>query len=181
MLESLKPDLKKAEEHFHNELNKLQVGRAHPALVEGIIILAYGSPQPLRNVAGVTIIDSQTISIQPWDKSLIRDISKGITDAALRLNPQDNGESVLIRVPTLTEERRRDLVKVAGKMSEEAKIAIRNIRQEYMKKIDIAEKAKEISEDAVKSKKADLQKDIDASIGQIEQLLKNKEEDIMKI
>ena len=168
MLENLKPDLKKAEEHFHNELAKLQVGRAHPALVEGITVLAYGSPQPLRNVASVTIMDAQTISIQPWDRSILRDISKGISDANLGLNPQDNGESILIKVPTLTEERRRDLVKMAGKMAEEAKIAIRNIRQDYMKKIDAAEKAKEISEDVVKDKKSELQKEIDATIATIE-------------
>jgi len=175
------PDLKKAEEHLHNELAKLQVGRAHPALVEGIMVMAYGSPQPLRNVASVTIMDAQTISIQPWDRSVLRDISKGITDASLGLNPQDNGESIMIKVPTLTEERRRDLVKMASKMTEEAKIAVRNIRQDYMKKIDNAEKAKEISEDIAKGKKADLQKDIDASIKALEEMFDHKEADIMKV
>lgn len=181
MLENLKGDLKKAEEHLHNELAKLQVGRAHPALVEGIMVMAYGSPQPLRNVASVTIMDAQTISIQPWDRGVLRDISKGISDANLGLNPQDNGESVMIKVPTLTEERRRDLVKMAGKMTEDAKIAVRNIRQDYMKKIDNAEKAKEISEDISKSKKAELQKDIDVSIKAIEEMFDHKEKDIMKI
>lgn len=181
MLENLKQDLKKAEEHLHNELAKLQVGRAHPALVEGIMIMAYGSPQPLRNVASVTIMDAQTISIQPWDRSVLRDISKGITDASLGLNPQDNGESVMIKVPTLTEERRRDLVKMAGKMMEDAKIAVRNIRQDYMKKIDTAEKAKEISEDISKAKKAELQKEIDASTKIVEGMFDHKEADIMKI
>ena len=83
MLENLKSDLKKAEEHLHNELAKLQVGRAHPALVEGIMVMAYGSLQPLRNVAGVTIMDAQTISIQPWDRSVLRDISRSITEANL--------------------------------------------------------------------------------------------------
>lgn len=181
MLENLKWDLKKAEEHLHNELAKLQVGRAHPALVEGIIVMAYGAPQPLRNVASVTIMDAQTISIQPWDRGVLRDISKGISEANLGLNPQDNGESVMIKVPSLTEDRRRDLVKMAGKMAEDAKIAVRNIRQDYMKKIDTAEKAKEISEDISKAKKAELQKDIDTSIKTMEDMFDHKEADIMKL
>lgn len=181
MLENLKPDLKKAEEHLHDELAKLQVGRAHPALVEGIMVMAYGSPQPLRNVASVTIMDAQTISIQPWDRSVLRDIAKGITDASLGLNPQDNGESIMIKVPTLTEERRRDFAKMAGKMAEEAKIAVRNIRQDYMKKIDNAEKAKELSEDIAKAKKTELQKEIDATMDVLEKMLEHKEADIMKV
>ena len=120
--------------------------------------MAYGSSQALRNVAAVSTLDAQTISITPWDKSVIRDIEKGITDANLGLNPTNNGESILINIPTLTEERRRDLVKVSGRMTEEAKVSIRTVRQDYKKKIDAAKAAKTISEDEAKGYEADLQK-----------------------
>lgn len=134
MLPDLTEDLKKAESHLSNEFAKLQVGRANPAVVEGITVSAYGSYQPLKNIASVSVMDPQTLSILPWDKSLIRDIDKAITDANLGLNPQNNGESILIKIPTLTEERRKDLVKIAKKLAEEGKIAIRNIRADSMKK-----------------------------------------------
>lgn len=181
MLTNIKNDLKKAEEHLHNEFNKLQVWRANPNLIEWVHIMAYGSLQPLKNVASVSVMDSQTLSIQPWDKSLIRDIDKWITDAWLWLNPQNNGETILIKIPTLTEERRRDLVKFAKKLAEDGKIAIRNIRQDYMKKIKNAEANKEISEDIVKQNEKELQKYIDEEVEKVENMLKHKEEEIMKV
>lgn len=104
----------------------------------------YGGVQPLKNIASVSIMDSQTISIQPWDRSLIRDIDRAITEANLGLNPQNNGESILIKIPTLTEERRKDLVKLAKKLAEDGKVAVRNIRADVMKKIKMAEAGKEI-------------------------------------
>jgi ribosome recycling factor len=112
--------------------------------------MAYGSSQPLKNVAAVSTLDAQIISIQPWDKSLMRDIEKGITDANLGLNPNNNGESILINIPPLTEERRRDLVKLSSRMTEEAKVSLRNIRQEYKKKLDQAKADKSTSEDILK-------------------------------
>lgn len=181
MLTNLKSDLSKAFEHLKNEFAKLQVGRANPALVEWIPVSAYGSLQPLKNSASVSVIDSQTLSIQPWDKSLLREIAKAITDAWLGLNPQDNGESIMLKIPTLTEERRRDLVKVSKKIAEEGKITIRNIRQDYLKHIKTAETAKTISEDVAKGFEADLQKEIDAYTKQVEDLAKHKEEEIMKV
>lgn len=181
MLTNLKNDLKKAEEHLHNEFNKLQVGRANPAIIEWVLVSAYWSFQPLKNCANVSVMDSQTLSIQPWDKSLIRDIDKAITDAGLGLNPQNNGETIMIKIPLLTEERRRDLVKIAKKLSEDGKIAIRNIRQDYLKKVKNAETAKEISEDISKWYEKDLQKAIDEEITKVDAMLKHKEEDIMKV
>lgn len=181
MLTSLKWDLVRAWEHLHNEFAKLQVGRAHPGLVEWITIVAYWSPWPLKNFASVSVIDSQTLSIQPWDRSLIRDIDKWITDAWLWLNPQNNWETILIKVPLLTEERRRDLVKYAKKLAEDGKIAIRNIRQDYLKKIKAAETTKTISEDISKWYEKDLQKAIDDEVDTIEKMLKHKEEEIMKV
>lgn len=181
MLTNLKHDLQKAEEHLHNEFAKLQVWRANPSLIEGIHINAYGWIQPLKNVASVSVMDSQTLSIQPWDKTLIRDIDKWITEAWLGLNPQNNWETIMIKIPLLTEERRRDLVKFAKKLSEDGKIAIRNIRQDYLKKIKAAETAKEVWEDILKWYEKDLQKAIDDEIAKVDTMLKHKEEEIMKI
>ncbi len=179
MLHTVSSDLEKAEQHLHDEFAKLQVGRANPAIVESITVMAYGSVQPLRNVASVSTLDAQTISIQPWDRSVLRDISKAINDANIGLNPQDNGESVLIRIPALTEERRRDLVKIAKKLAEDWKVGVRNIRQDYLKKIKNQDES--VGEDVVKQQEKDLQKYVDEAIVLIEKMLKHKEEEIMKI
>ena len=143
--------------------------------------MAYGSLGPLKNIAAVSIMDAHTIIIQPWDKTLIRDIEKGISDAKIGLNPSNNGETLMIKIPPLTEERRRDLVKIASRLSEEGKVGIRNIRQEFKKKIDTSKSNKEISEDEAKIHEANLQKEIDTCIKQIEEMLKTKETEIMKI
>lgn len=177
-LSTIKTELSKSEEHLRNEFAKLQVGRANPAIVEGVMVSAYGSLQPLRNVASVSVMDAQTLSIQPWDRALIKDIDRAITEANLGLNPQNNGESIMIKIPILTEERRRDLVKIAKKLAEDGKIAVRNIRADFLKKI----KAEDgVSEDTVKSNEAELQKIIDVEVKKIEEMLAHKETDIMKI
>jgi ribosome recycling factor len=181
MLTNIQQELSKAKEHYANELAKLQAWRANPAIVEGVYVMAYGSSQALRNVAAVSTLDAQTISIQPWDKSIIKDIEKGITDASLGLNPNNNGESILIHIPPLTEERRRDLAKISSRMTEEAKVSIRTIRQDYKKKIDTAKNSKTISEDQAKDYESDLQKYIDIAIREVEVLEKKKEEEIMKV
>ncbi len=181
MLTNLQQELHKAKEHFSNELAKLQAWRANPAIVEGVYLMAYGSSQPLRNVAAVSTLDAQTISIQPWDKWVIRDIEKWITDANLGLNPTNNGETILIKIPTLTEERRRDLTKVASRMTEEAKVGVRTVRQDFKKKIDSAKTGKTISEDEAKDYEVELQKAIDSAIKDIDILEKKKHEEIMKV
>jgi ribosome recycling factor len=126
-------------------------------------------------------MDAQTLGIQPWDKTLIKDIDRAITEANLGLNPQNNGESILIKIPTLTEERRRDLVKIARRLAEEGRVAVRNIRADYMKKIKNAETNKEIGEDIAKGYEADLQKQIDTESKRIDEMLQKKEDDIMKV
>ncbi len=181
MLTNLSKDLSKAVLHLKSEFSKLQVGRANPALVEGILIEAYGTSQPLKNIAAVSNLDGQTLTIQPWDKTLIHDIEKGISNANIGLAPTNNGESLLIKVPPLTEERRREITKTAGNMSEEAKISVRNIRAEYKKKVDMAKSEKEISEDEAKNYETQLQKQIDASIKEIDTISWEKEADIMKV
>lgn len=181
MLTNLQQDLQKAISHLQGEFSKLQVGRANPAIVEGVFVVAYGSSQPLKNIASVTNLDAQTLSIQPWDKTLIRDIEKGISDANLGLNPNNNGETIMIKIPPLTEERRREIVKVASRLTEDAKVSIRNVRGEYKKKIDHAKSEKEISEDEAKMHETTLQKAIDNAVKEVDTIFGDKEKDIMKI
>ena len=136
MLENLQQDLLKAINHFQTELSKLQLGRANPSIVEGVFVTAYGSSQPLKNVASVSNMDGQTLVIQPWDKGLLHDIEKGISDAKLGLTPSNNGEILMIKFPPLTEERRKEVVKTASRFCEDAKVSIRNVRGDFKKKID---------------------------------------------
>lgn len=181
MITNLSKDLDKAVSHLKSEFSKLQVGRANPALVEGVLVEAYGTAQPLKNIAAVSNLDGQTLTIQPWDKALIHDIEIGISNANIGLNPTNNGESLLIKIPPLTEERRREITKTAGNMSEDAKISTRNVRAEYKKKIDTAKADKEISEDEAKNLESQLQKQIDATTKEIDELTAEKENDIMTV
>jgi len=181
MLDNLQQELHRATNHLQSELAKLQVGRANPAIVESVLVMAYGSSQPLKNVASVSNLDAQTLTIQPWDKGVLHDIEKGISDANIGLNPTNNGETLTIKIPPLTEERRRDIVKMASRLTEDAKISLRNIRGDLKKKIDQAKTQKEISEDEAKSYENDLQKHIDAAIKEVESIFANKEKDIMKV
>lgn len=181
MLSNLQQELSKATNHMKTELSKLQAWRANPAIVEDVYVMAYGSLWPLKNIAAVSIMDASTIVIQPWDKGVIKDIEKGISDAKIGLNPSNNGETLMIKIPPLTEERRRDLVKIASRLAEEGKVSIRTIRQDFKKKIDTSKSTKEISEDEAKWYETSLQKEIDICIKQIDEMLKAKEAEIMKV
>lgn len=181
MLDSAKTALDKAVAHLDYEYSKLQLGRANPAMVEDVLVESYGSMQPLKNTASVTLMDSQTLSIKPWDKWVIHAIAKAITDSGLGLNPQTMADSVMIKVPPLTEERRKEIAKVAKKMLEDGKISIRNVRADEMKKIKKAEDNKEISEDERKDFEAELQKMIETANKTADDHFKHKEADIMKV
>lgn len=181
MLTKAKEGIKKAELHLEHEFSKLQVWRANPSLVEEVRVDSYGSLQPVQNLATVWVLDSQTISIKPWDKWVIHSIAKAITDAGLGLNPQTMADSILIKVPPLTEERRKEIVKIAKRLTEEAKVSIRNVRADSMKDIKNAEDNKEISEDARKDLESDLQDLVNAANKKCDELLKIKETDLMKV
>ncbi len=181
MLDRSKTGIEKALAHLDAEFGKLQLGRANPALIEDIQVDQYGSMQPIKNVASVSILDPQTLNIKPWDKTAIMPISKAISDSGLGLNPQDMGESIIIKVPPMTEERRRDIAKIAKTLLEDAKIAIRNARSDSHKDIKRAEDDKEISEDQAKDYNDDLQKLIDDANKQADEAYKAKETDIMTV
>lgn len=150
-------------------------------MVEDIRIEAWGSQQPIKNLANIGLLDNFTLTIQPWDKSLLHAIAKAITDENIGLNPQTMADSVLIKVPPMTEEKRRDAQKIAKNMAEDAKIGVRTARAESLRDIQHGEKEKTITEDDVKSYEKDLQKMVDDANKKIEELCKKKEEDIMKI
>lgn len=181
MLSKAQSGIKKAIEHLENEFSKLQAGRANPAMIEDIRVESYGSLTPIKNVASTNILDPQTLMIQPWDKSQIHAIAKAITDAWIGLNPQTMWDWVMIKIPPMTQERRLEITKVAKKMSEEAKVSVRNARQESLKDIKKAKDEKEISQDDEKSYDKELQDIINEANKQIDQKLKKKEEDIMKV
>ncbi|PID87589.1 ribosome recycling factor [Candidatus Gracilibacteria bacterium] len=181
MLSKANSGVQKTLTHLESEFAKLQVGRANPALVEDILVESYGSMQAIKNIASVGVLDSQTLTIKPWDKNVIGAIGKAITAADLGLNPQNMADSIIIKIPALTEERRLELSKVAKKFLEEAKISIRNVRQEIHKDIKRKEDGKEISEDEAKDIQDDLQKIIDEANKKAEELYKSKEVDIMKL
>lgn len=165
-------------EHLKMELGKLQTGRASSSLVEHVFVEMYGSSQPIKNVASISIPDSKTISIQPWDKSAVQAINKAILASNIGLTPRDDGQSVILTMPPLTEERRKELVKVAKKFAEEGKVSIRQLRQTAMDEI---KKDAGASEDMKKGAEKKLQEKVDAANKEIEEIIKKKEQDIMTI
>lgn len=181
MLTDLQSQLTKAIEHLKSEYSKLQAGRAKPELVEDVLVPVYGSSMPVKNVATVSVMDQRTLSIIPFDRTTGADICRGIAGANIGLNPQDRGDSILISLPMMTEENRRNLQKIARDMAEEAKVSVRSIRADFHKNIQKAKTDKTESEDVITGYEEDLQKAIDTTNKVIEELAKMKEEDVMKI
>lgn len=181
MLTDLQPQLTRALEHLKSEYSKLQAGRAKPELVEDIIVPVYGSSMPVKNVASVTVMDQRTLSIIPFDRTTSADICRGIAAANIGLNPQDRGDSILIAIPMMTEENRRNLQKIARDMAEDAKVSVRSIRAEFHKNIQKAKTDKTESEDIIKAYEEDLQEAVDAINKLIDETARNKEEEVMKI
>jgi ribosome recycling factor len=174
-------EMKKVIEHLKTEYSHLQIGRASASLVENVMVEAYGSNQPLKAVAHVSVPDAKTIQIQPWDKGTLQAIERGILMANLGLTPNNDGIVVRINIPQLTEERRRDLTKIVSKLAEDARISVRHARQTVMDSIKGQEKTKEISEDIAKGLEKKLQERVDAMNQEIEVLSKTKESDVMKV
>jgi ribosome recycling factor len=177
IIDSTREAMDNALKHLDKELANIRAGKASPAMLNSVKVNYYGTPTPLNQVANVNTPDGMTISIQPWEKSLIPEIEKGIQIANLGFNPMNNGESVIINVPPLTEERRRDLAKQAKAEAEEAKIGVRNDRKNAMNDI----KKLDISEDMKKNLEIDVQEMTDAHIDKIDAMFEKKEAEIMKV
>ena len=166
--------------HLEAELSKVRAGKASPGMLNGVIVEYYGSMTPLQQVANVNTIDARTIVVQPWEKPLLNDIAKGILNANLGLNPQSNGEQLIISVPPLTEERRRDLVKRAKAECEHAKVGIRSQRKDAMDMIKDM-KNDGLSEDLAKGAEEEVQQITNGFIKRIDDILEIKEKDIMTV
>ncbi len=170
----------KAVEHLLHELTKVRTGKANPATVQEIRVSYYGSAMPINQVANVGLADSRTITIQPWEKAMLGPIEKAIFEANIGLTPINDGDLIRINVPPLTEERRKDLVKQAKHMGEEAKVAIRNIRH---KSLDVIKKAVKdgTPEDIGKKKETQLQEMVNSHVEKVDKLIKVKDDEIMKV
>lgn len=166
--------------HLENELVKIRAGKATPSMLNSVMVDYYGNPTPIQQVANVGTMDARTITVQPWEKSLLNEIAKGIINANLGFAPQNNGESLIISVPPLTEERRRDLVKKAKAEGEHAKVGIRNNRKDALDMVKEL-KADGLSEDLAKDAENQVQTITDSYIKKVDEQIELKEKDIMTI
>ncbi|WP_372707256.1 ribosome recycling factor [Brevundimonas sp.] len=183
-----KPDLKtyrdrmdKAVGALREEFSGLRTGRANAGILEPVQVEAYGSTSPLNAVAAISVPEPRMISVNVWDKTMVVAVEKAIRAAGLGLNPIVDGQTLRIPVPPLTEERRKDLAKLAGKYAEQQKISVRNVRRDANDDLKKAEKASEISQDEQKKMEVEVQKDTDAAIKRIDDTLRAKEVEIMQV
>jgi ribosome recycling factor len=177
----LKAKTEKSLESLRKELGRVRTGRASLALLDGVRVNYYGAPTPLTQVASLSVPDARTIAIQPWDPKVAGEIEKAIQKSDLGLMPLNDGKVVRINIPPLTEERRKELVKVIKRMEEDCKVALRNLRRETNEQIKGAKKDKEISEDDQFKYQDEVQKWIDKSIQKSEEIARAKEKEVLEI
>lgn len=171
----------KSIEALKNDLGKVRTGRAHTGLLDHVQVDYYGSMVPISQVANITLVDSRTIGVQPWEKPMVGKVEKAIRDADLGLNPATQGDVIRVPMPILTEERRRDLIKVVKGEGENAKVAVRNLRRDANNALKDALKKKEIPEDDERRAQDDIQKLTDKAVVEIDKLLAEKEKDLMAV
>ncbi len=181
IIKALKEEIDKSQSHFKSEIATLSVGRATPFLVEDIIVDYYGTPTPVKQISTISVPDARNILIKPWEKNQLKEIEKAINLAQLGFNPINDGESIRITVPQPTEERRKDLVRHLRDLLEEAKISVRNSREDAMKEIKKMEKEGEISEDERFRGQDEIQKVINEENKKLEEASEKKEKEIMTI
>lgn len=185
MIDSLltehKVQFEKTLEHLHEDLVGIRTGRANPALLNTVQVEAYGSMQPISQVASIAVSDSRTLVVTPWDKSILGAIDKAIVGANLGLNPSSDGQLLRITLPTLTEQRRKELVKVVGQLAEKARIGIRNVREDILKAAKRAEGEGEATKDDLAALQKKVQDLVDGYNAQIKQTVEDKEKEIMTV
>ena len=180
ILDDTRERMDKSVQFLIAELKKIRAGKASPSMLDGILVEYYGTPTPLVQVASITSPDSRTLFIKPWEKTIIPDIEKAIINSQLGLSPQNEGENIIINIPALTEERRMILAKQIKSEGEKGKISIRSVRKEsneYIKKLS----NEGVSEDSIKEGENEVQKITDQKISRIDEIVKNKEEEIKTI
>lgn len=185
MLDELKQDaetrMNKSVESLKGDLVKIRTGRAHPSLLDHVMVDYYGSPTPLKQVASISIADSRMLNVTAFDKSMVQAVEKAIITSDLGLNPSSSGEVIRVPLPALTEERRKDLIKVVRAEGEQAKVAIRNIRRDVIGDVKSLVKDKDATEDDERRFSDEIQKITDKYISLIDSTLKDKEKDLMEI
>lgn len=173
--------MQKTVESFKTTLGKIRTGRAHTGLLEHLKVDYYGTPLPINQVANLTLIDSHTIGVQPWEKKMVATVEKAIRDSDLGLNPATQGDLIRVPMPALTEERRRELTKVVKHEAEDARVAVRNVRRDAISHLKDALKAKTVSEDDERRAQDDVQKLTDKYIAEIDKLSHAKEAEMMTV
>lgn len=180
-IKDAKQRMDKSVEAFRSEIAKIRTGKATTALLDGVKVDYYGTISPLNQVGNVSVLDAHTISITPWDKSMVPVIEKAILASDLGLNPLSDGTNIKVPIPPLTEERRKELVKVVKKFGEDSKVALRNVRRDANEHLKKAEKNKELTEDQLKEAEKEVQKLTDEHIAKIDDMIKHKEKEIMEV
>ncbi|GAB4260889.1 MAG: ribosome recycling factor [Deferrisomatales bacterium] len=181
VLEQAKENMEKALEALQRNFGRVRTGRASLSLLDGVRVEYYGTPTPLNQVASLSIPEPRLIAIQPWDKSLIPAIEKAIFQSEMDLNPTNDGNIIRIPIPKLTEERRKELVKVVKGMTEDARVAVRNARRDANAQLDKLVKDKALSEDDVRRRKDEIQKLTDQYVARADELLEKKEAEILEV
>ncbi len=167
--------------HFEKELNSLRTSRANPAMLDNIFVDAYGSKTPINQLGNITVQDANMLTIQIWDTSMIKALEVAITESNLGINPQIDGQIVRLPIPRLSEERRKEIIKVASEFAENSKVTIRNIRRDFIENSKNEKKNSNLSEDELKRIINEIQKTTDSNIDKIDKILEAKKNDILKV
>jgi ribosome recycling factor len=173
--------MNKSLEALRSDLQKVRTGRAHTGLLDHVQVDYYGSPVPINQVANLTLVDARTIGVQPWDKNMVAKVEKAIRDCDLGLNPAAQGDLIRVPMPALTEERRKELIKVVRHEGEAAKVAIRNLRRDAIAHLKDALKKSEIPEDDERKAQDDIQKLTDKYVAEVDKMLAHKEAELMQV
>ena len=180
-MKDLQSKMSSAVLHFEKELNSLRTSRANPSMLDNIYAEAYGSKTPLNQLGNISIQDATTIIIQIWDSSLIKSIENAISESNLGINPQTDGQIIRLPIPKLSEERRIEIIKIASEFAENSKVAIRNIRRDFIELSKNEQKNSNVSEDELKRNLNEIQKITDSNIEKIDKILEIKKNDILKV
>lgn len=173
--------MRKAINHLETELVKIRAGKANPNMLDGIVADYYGAPTPIGQIANISVLDARTISVQPWEKKMLQPIERAIIASNIGINPQNDGNSIRLFLPPLTEERRKELVKRCNVEGEQGKVSIRNIRRDAIEQVKKLQKDGDTSEDAAKEAEAEIQDITNKYIALIEKHLEAKEKEIMAV
>ena len=178
---SLEERIESTKNHLKENLNTVRAGRANPALLDKVTVNYYGSPTPLKALANVSVPDPRTLLISPFDPKSISDIERGINEANIGINPANDGKVIRLVIPQLTEERRKELTKVVKNYGEESKVAVRNLRRDVNDELKKMQKDGELTEDDLKDELEDTQKKIEKAIKEIDQIIADKDKELMEV